>query len=127
MLFAEALLQSVEFWVSVGSLMALILGGAAVVSLADRWRKRQATTTREGIGSLSMYREMYDDGELDEEEYRTIRDRFAAELKGKPATPLPAPVSAPVPAKGAGVAGGANLDGPPEPPSGLPPQAPPIS
>jgi len=123
MLFAEALLQSAEFWVSVGLLMALILGGAAVVSLADRWRKRQAKTTRESIGSLSLYREMYDDGELDEEEYRAIRDRFAAELKGKPAGPVPAPIPASAPTKGVGEAGGANLDAPPGPP----PQAPPIS
>lgn len=125
MLFAEEfrdpkeVVNSVNFWLTIGLLMAILLGGAAVLSLAERWRKRQAQTTREGIGGLSRYRELYEDGELDEEEYRAIRDRLAAELKGKPAAPLPA--------RPAGVAGGANLDAPPTPPPESPEKAPPIS
>ena len=119
MLFGEAMLQSLEFWVTVGLLVALLLGGAVVLSVTDRWRKRQSQSTREGIESLSLYREMYDDGELDEKEYRVIRDRFARELGAKPAGAAPA--------KGAGEAVGANLGDSPGPPPEPPDKAPPIS
>ena len=126
MLFAEELrkqqedvVQSVNFWLTIGLLMTILLGGAVVLSLTERWRKRQAQPTRGGLGELSLYREMYEDGELDEEEYRAIRDRLAAELKGRP--------PAPVPVKGVGEASGASPDGPPVPPPEPPAKAPPIS
>ncbi len=124
MLFAEEVrqqqdvVQSVNFWLTIGLLMTILLGGAVVLSLVERWRKRQATPPREGIDGLSLYREMYDDGELNEAEYRVIRDRFARRLKGKPAGPEPA---------AGGEAGGAKRDDSPGPPPEPPVQAPPIS
>ncbi len=129
MLFAEVtpqqqdIVQSVNFWLTIGLLMAILLGGAVALSLVERWRKRQAEPAREGIGGLSLYRQMYEDGELDEEEYRVIRDRFAKRLKGKPAGPELAPGLT----ADAGGAGGANLAGSPGPPPESPEQAPPIS
>ena len=125
MLFAEEVrqqqevVQSVNFWLTIGLLMTILLGGAVVLSLTERWRKRQAQPTRGGLGELSLYREMYEDGELDEEEYRVIRDRLASELTGKPAGPATA--------KGVGAAGGANPEGSPGPPPESPEQAPPVS
>ena len=141
MLFAEEVrppqevVQSVNFWLTIGLLMAILLGGAVVLSLVERWRKRQAEPAREGIGGLSLYRQMYDDGELDEEEYRVIRDRFAKRLKGKPAgpeltpglTPGLTPELTPELTAGVGEAVRVNLAGSPEPPPESPEKAPPIS
>ena len=133
MLFAEEVrppqevVQSVNFWLTIGLLMAILLGGAVVLSLVERWRKRQAEPAREGIGGLSLYRQMYDDGELDEEEYRVIRDRFAKRLKGKPAGPELTPGLTPKLTAGVGEAVRVNLAGSPEPPPESPEKAPPIS
>ena len=125
MLFAEEVrqqqevVQSVNFWLTIGLLIGLLLGAAAILSLTELWRKKQAKPAKGGIESLSMYRAMYEDGELDEEEYRVIRDRLARELTGKPAGPATA--------KGVGAAGGANPEGSPGPPPESPEQAPPVS
>ena len=125
MLFADEVrpeqqaVQTAEFWLTIGLLMAILLSGAAVLSVVERWRKKQGKPTKGGIGGLSLYREMYEDGELDEEEYRVIRDRFARELKGVPA--------APAATKNPGAASGANPAGSPTPPPEPPEQAPPIS
>ena len=119
MVFAEGPLQSVEFLVTVGLLIGALLAGAGVIYVTDLWRKKQVKPTREGIESLSLYRDLYEAGELDEVEYRGIRDRFARELKSPPA---PGPHSGSV-----GEASGANLDDSPPPPAAGPGQAPPIS
>ena len=115
----EQIVQSVNFWLTIGLLVALLLGAAAVLSLTEMWRKKQAKPTKGGIGTLSMYRELYEDGELDEDEYRVIRDRLAQELKGKPAGPTVG--------KGVGEVSGANPAGPPATPAEPPEKAPPIS
>ncbi len=75
------LLQSPEFLVTVGLLMAALLTGAAVIYVTDNWRKKRERQTAEGVESLSMYREMYDGGELSEPEYRVIRTRLARQIK----------------------------------------------
>ena len=94
-----------------------------MLALVERWRKRQAGPAREGLGGLALYRQMYEDGELDEGEYRVIRDRFARRLKGQPAGPTPTPELA----AGVGGAVGASPEGPPGPPPESPEKAPPIS
>jgi hypothetical protein len=75
------MLQSPEFLVTVGLLMAALLAGAAAIYVTDLWRKKRERQTAEGIESLSMYREMFEDGELSEPEYRVIRDRLARQMK----------------------------------------------
>jgi membrane protein YqaA with SNARE-associated domain len=74
MLAAGNLLESSDFLL--GSLLlalALMLGGA-VIWMMDRWRKRQdAEIERNAMNSFAHYRELYEEGELSEEEYERIR------------------------------------------------------
>jgi hypothetical protein len=94
MIWANGPFQSVEFLITVALLMAVLLGGAVVIYFTDLWRKRRSRSTHEGIESLTMYREMYDNGEIEEAEYKVIRDRLAGRVKhdlaatsDKPASP----------------------------------------
>ena len=75
-------------------LVGICLLGAVVFYFLERWRKRGATGTdsREDSMSLSNFREMYEDGEITEAEYRKVRDKLATQMKtklgvsGKPST-----------------------------------------
>jgi hypothetical protein len=88
MVWANGPLQSMEFLVTVGLLMGVLLAGAVVIYFTDMWRKKQVSANHENLEELSMYREMYDNGELDEEEYRVIRDRLAGRMKADLAIPV---------------------------------------
>ncbi len=123
MVFAEGPFQSVEFLVTVGLLIGALLGGAVVIYVTDVWRKKQVASPREGVESLSMYRSLYERGELSKPEYRVIRDRLAKQLKGEPA----ALVASESDAESVGEASGANLDDSPTPPPEAPDKPPPIS
>ncbi len=127
MVFAEGPFQSVEFLVTVGLLIAALLGGAVVIYVTDLWRKKQVAPPREGVESLSMYRSLYERGELSQPEYRVIRDRLAQQMKGGSAA-LAVAESAPDGAgESVGEASGANLDDSPTPPPEAPDKPPPIS
>ena len=116
-------LLSVELWIAVGLLSAILLGGAVALYLTDLWRKRQFAPGRESTESLTSFRAMYERGELSEEEYQKIRARVAAKVKQE--------VAAANPSLAAGAAGGgatpetrAVPGGPPDPagpPAGEPP------
>lgn len=84
-LFADGPFQSVEFLVTVGLLIGTLLAGAVVIYCTDMWRNKRALPPEEGIEALSMYRDLYDEGELEDAEYRTIRDRIARKMKAGPA------------------------------------------
>ncbi|QEL17075.1 SHOCT domain-containing protein [Limnoglobus roseus] len=58
-----------------------IIGVAVVFSLLKYWTRRQTEDC--DTSSLSSFREMYESGELTEEEYEQIRNKMAAKLKGK--------------------------------------------
>lgn len=75
-------LQSVEFWVAVGLLIVILLGGAIALYFTDLWRKRQLSPDQETTESLTTYRTMFERGELTETEYQAIRDQLAAQMKG---------------------------------------------
>lgn len=127
MVFAEGPFQSVEFLVTVGLLIGALLTGAVVIYVTDMWRKKQVASPREGVESLSMYRSLYERGELSMPEYRVIRDRLAKQLKGEPAALA---VAESVPEGGGesvGEASGANLDDSPPLPPEAPDKPPPIS
>ena len=86
---------------------AALLAGALVVYLVDRWRKRDAMRDRESATELSDFRQMYERGEITEEEYTRLRQKVAERVK-KPApagptsttpsvsTPTPNPAAGPV-------------------------------
>lgn len=61
-----------------------------IFALAKWWVRRQADDCDHSSMSLGTYREMYENGELTEEEYRQIRDKMAAKMKGGLNLRLPA-------------------------------------
>ena len=110
-------LLSVELWIAIGLLSAILLGGAVALYLTDVWRKRQFAPSRDSTESLTSFRAMYERGELSEEEYQKIRARVAAKVKQE--------VAAANPSMAAGAAGGATPGDQPNP-AGPPADEPPI-
>lgn len=112
---------SPEFLLTAGLLAAVLLGGAVVLFVLDRWRKRQLSGREESVESLTSFRAMYERGELTETEYQAVRDKMARQVKREVAAANPA-AAAPLPgpaASGSGEdpAGGA-ASPPSDPPSG---------
>jgi hypothetical protein len=109
-------LQSVQFWVAVGLLIVILLGGAIALYFTDLWRKRQLSPDQESTESLTFYRTMFERGELTDTEYQAIRDRIAAQLKH--AAPGTEPAAKRNPEDGANPAGdaGSATRPPAEPP-----------
>ncbi|MGL6075994.1 MAG: hypothetical protein ACRC8S_17695 [Fimbriiglobus sp.] len=86
MLFGKSLMESTEFLLTVALLMGVLLGGAIALHLANLWRSRREARAGQDMETLNEYREMYENGELNEEEYKQIRDRVAGRLKNLPTT-----------------------------------------
>jgi len=81
-LLADArLLENVDFLLSIGLLVVVILGGGIVLLWLDRWRKKQAAGKTKSVDALSAYRELYDRGELTRSEYETIRAQLAHQMR----------------------------------------------
>ncbi len=102
-------------------LIGILLVGALILYLFDRWRKR-ADEAEEGAcapnDQLSHFRSLYERGEMSQEEFDRVKALLAAQLRREmnvPAPPAPAP-----PAANTNVQ--ANPPGPQSPP---PPEAPP--
>ena len=75
---------------------AALIGLAIVFSAVRYWTRRQTQDCDSPAMSLSSFREMYENGELSEEEYEQIRTKMAAKMKGQlgirpkaPAKPQP--------------------------------------
>ncbi len=87
-------------WLALGLLVT-----ALVLVAVDRWRKRQSRGGESSFGSLSEYRQMYEDGELTEAEYNKqynklrakLAPKIKAELRVKPPSPGPQPPLPPLP------------------------------
>jgi hypothetical protein len=93
--------QSTEFLLTVGLLAAILLGGAVVLFIVDRWRKRQLAETENAVESLTSFRTLYERGDLTEAEYQAVRDKMATRVKQEvaaanpgAAAPLPGPAAA---------------------------------
>ncbi|HET6572750.1 MAG TPA: hypothetical protein VFG68_04040 [Fimbriiglobus sp.] len=84
------LFQSVEFLVTVGLLVLILLGGAVVLYVTDIWRKKQLAPDREAADALTSYRMMYERGEITESEYLAVRNRVAAQMRHELAVDRPA-------------------------------------
>jgi hypothetical protein len=81
-------------------LAGMLLVAAVAFYFTDRWRKSRPSQEgdREASLTLSSFREMYEDGEITESEYRKLRDKMAAKMKGNTtAKPIPAPSPPPAP------------------------------
>jgi hypothetical protein len=97
-LFADSRdpLQSPEVIWGVVGLAAALFVGAGVIYAVDKWRKRAATVATEAdeVGTLTSYRDMYENGEITEAEYAELRRRVADKVK-KPGAPPPPPAPGP--------------------------------
>jgi hypothetical protein len=78
------------------SLIAMLLVGALVIALVDRWRKRAQHAERQSAGDqLSHFRKLYERGELSREEFERVRALLSERLRedlqlpGHPAAPAP--------------------------------------
>ena len=123
MLWAANLL-TVEFLVTVGLLVLVLLVGAAILHYTDVWRKQQQLIPpHESAESLSSFRELFERGEITEAEYLAVRDRVAARVKqevalSNPSTAHSPPSESSLPeGRGPGVDSAGDVDGatPPAP------------
>ena len=82
-MFAQApLLENSDFLLTLGLLLAVILGGGFALLWLDRWRKKQATRDQtRSVDALSAYRDLYDRGEISRAEYETIRGQLAYQMR----------------------------------------------
>ncbi len=103
------LLDSTEFLVGTVSLIAALLGGAVVIWYLDRWRKQQQRGAAESTESLTHFRELFENGEITETEYKRIRGKVSTQMRKEVGLPVPIPVVEPSP----------------DPPESVPPAKPP--
>ena len=111
-------------WGVVGLTVAL-LAGAAVIYGVDRWRKRAmaGVTGTDEAGSLTSFRDMFENGEITETEYAELRRRVAEKVKKKTVADVgetklapPAPAR-PAPASPQSTASAPPVTDPPPPPA----------
>ncbi len=78
-----------EIIYGLAGLVAALIAGAVVISVADKWRKRVAAPVQHNeTDMLTTYRDMYEHGEITEAEYTELRRKIADKVKNSPA---PAP------------------------------------
>jgi len=84
-------------WLSL-PLIGILLLGALVLYLFDRWRKRVAATRDEVTSNdqLSHFRSLYERGEMSQEEFERVRTLLAGQLRKELNVPAP-PGSPPSP------------------------------
>jgi hypothetical protein len=81
---AADLVQSPEFLWLVAALVGVMLLGAILFSLVERWRKRQLSDSPESdVVQITSYRTMFERGELTVEEYDRIKAKEAKRLREK--------------------------------------------
>jgi hypothetical protein len=90
--------ESPLFWTSL-SLVGVLLLGALIIAIVDRWRKRPVQTTAPPGEQLSQFRSLYERGELSQEEFDRIRARLGGRLREQLKMPAPKSDSAPVAGK----------------------------
>jgi hypothetical protein len=80
------------------ALSGALLVGAGVIYWVDRWRKRAVVVSeQDAVGSLTSYREMYEQGEITEAEYAELRRRVAEKVKQAPVAPAAETSAGPAP------------------------------
>jgi len=91
-----------DILIAAGLLAVLLIAGAAVILVAERWKRKAiaSETKAQAADDLAEFRTMFDQGELTEEEYDKIRQRTAQRMKEElriAPTPPPPPSTGPVP------------------------------
>ncbi len=80
-------------------LVGVLLAGAVIIALVERWRRKSGTEGLSAGDQLSHFRKLYDQGAISKEEYERIRSQLASQFKQEvriespPAAPSPAPAS----------------------------------
>jgi hypothetical protein len=64
-------------------LMGSLLAGAFIVWVYQRWNRWQTSRSDADHDQLTLFRSMYEQGELTEEEYQKLHDRLAGRIRGK--------------------------------------------
>jgi hypothetical protein len=59
-------------WLAVG-IVGVILIGAGIIALVDRWRKRPFQARMTASEQLAQFRELFDKGQIQPEEFERIR------------------------------------------------------
>ncbi len=90
---ATNLLDSTEFIVGTVSLIVVLLSGAVVIWYLDRWRKQRERAGVESTESLSHFRELFENGEITEGEYKRIRGKVSSQMRKEVGLPSPAPAA----------------------------------
>jgi hypothetical protein len=71
-------------WATAG-IVAALLAGAVVVKLVDHWRKKGLAPAGQSADELTEYRELFESGEITEDEYKRLRQQLADRVKHPPA------------------------------------------
>jgi hypothetical protein len=111
----SSFLESPLLWTSL-ALVGVLLLGALIIALVDRWRKRPVQTTSTDSEQLSHWRTLYQRGEISREEFERLRTLLGGRLRER----------LQIPPKAEGSASTGQQPAPPgEPPAEPPPPAPP--
>ena len=96
------LLQDEDYLLWVGVLIVTLLVAAMFLSWLQRWRKRQLSDSFSAdLEQFATYKQMYERGDLTQEEYDRIRRKEATRVSGKivPKTETPGPIVQETPAQ----------------------------
>lgn len=78
------------------ALIAVLLIGAIIISLVDRWRKRPAQDRFSPSDQLTQFRTLYEEGELSPEEFSRIKGRLTGRMMQEMELPPPPGESPPL-------------------------------
>jgi hypothetical protein len=81
-------------WATAGLAGALLVG-AIIVLAVDRWRKKGLAPAGPSADELTEFREMFEAGEITEEEYKRLRQQVAERVKQPPPAAAPNPEAVP--------------------------------
>ena len=79
-----------DIWIATGLLAGILLIGAVVLAIFERWRKRKANETYTAHDQLASFRLLYERGELSQQEFEGIKKQLLVKLKsGDPTAVAP--------------------------------------
>ena len=78
-------------WATLG-LVAVLLAGAFIIALMDRWRKRSDIPGLSAGDQLTHFRRLYEQGTISKEEFERIRSQLSGDFRKElNLDPAPAP------------------------------------
>jgi Short C-terminal domain len=72
------------------ALVAIIVIGAIAFAVLNLWRKRALPPTFDANDQLAQFRELYDKGELSEQEFERIREQLGGKIRADMGVPASA-------------------------------------